>query len=250
MRTSKKTVKVDYEETTQSMFTRLMSITNDYLTHQYQIANDKHAWKEILFTAGKYGTIFHMDYSENISGAPMHESQSSHFNKNQYFLHCAVGHNLNENNEVTNTYYHHLSDGMRHDYAFTGHVIEELIANANTEVGQLEVIRLKSDNCSSQYKSKRVFMFYQQLAEASGKVIIVYCGVAGNGKDIVDAMSSFGAKDPLRKEIVRNDFWYTSSLDIYNLLVHKKSSVSMMYFHIPTNILEERRNTDETIQGL
>ena len=82
-------------------------------------------------------------------------------------------------------------------------------------------------------------MFYQQLAEASDKVVNVYYGVAGHGKCIVDAMSSFGAKDLPRKEIVRNDFWYSSSLDIYNLLVHKKS---MTYFHIHTNILGEKEH--------
>ena len=44
-------------------------------------------------------------------------------------------------------------------------------------------------------------------------------GVSGHGKGLVDAMSSFGVKAPLRKAVITNDFTYSSALDIYNYLI-------------------------------
>ena len=69
----------------------------------------------------------------------------------------------------------------------------------------------------------------------------IYYGVSGHGKGIVDAMSSFGVKEPLRKEIVQKDFWHTSSKDIFNFLSKEKANEKMMYYHLPNEELEERR---------
>ena len=50
------------------------------------------------------------------------------------------------------------------------------------------------------------------------KTVIAYYGVSGHGKGLVDAMSSFGVKQPLRKAIVERDFFFNSAGDIYNFL--------------------------------
>ena len=50
------------------------------------------------------------------------------------------------------------------------------------------IIRFKSE-----YKCKLVFCNWQQVAVNNGKIIIYY-GVAGHGKGLVDAMISFGVK--------------------------------------------------------
>ena len=74
------------------------------------------------------------------------EPQSSHFNKSQYSLHCTVRHGANGN-----LYLYHLSDEKQHDYAFTVAVVEHIIfIKEENHV----ILRFKSDNSLTQYKSK------------------------------------------------------------------------------------------------
>ena len=74
--------------------------------------------------------------------------------------------------------------------------------------------RVKSDNCSVQCKLKKVLGFWQKLAKDSQKTIIVYYGVAGHGKGLVDAASRFGVKDPIREAIILEDWYFNSSMDM------------------------------------
>ena len=82
--------------------------------------------------------------------------------------------------------------------------------------------------------SKKVFNMYLNLSSSIGKVVIAYYGVSGHGKGIVDAMSSFGVKEPLRKEIVQKDFWYTSSKDIFDFLTKEKANEKMYVLSLTT----------------
>ena len=77
-------------------------------------------------------------------------------------------------------------------------------------------------------------------------MVLIYYGVAGHGKCIVDAMSSFGVKEPLRKEIIQSDFWYLSSLHIFQFLLEKKASSNMKYFHISQDTLKQKRNVGKS----
>ena len=112
---------------------------------------------------------------------------------------------------------------------------------------ELKLIRIKFDNYSSQYKSKRVFRFYQKLWEALDKKVIVYYGVAGHGKGIVDTRSSFCVKEPLRKEIARKDFWYTTFKEIFDFLSKTKGSHTVKYFYIPEDKRRERKDRDDDV---
>ena len=67
------------------------------------------------------------------------------------------------------------------------------------------IIRFKMDNCSAQYKCKYIFALLRDLAINIQKTIIFYYGVKGHGKGLVDAMSGFGVKGPLRNAIITND---------------------------------------------
>ena len=80
-----------------------------------------------------------------------------------------------------------------------------------------QFLRIKFDNCSTQYKCKYVFGKYKLLASEIGIPIICYFGVSGHGKDLVDAMSGFGVKDPLRKAVVK-DLHNDSAQDIVSYL--------------------------------
>ena len=88
---------------------------------------------------------------------------------------------------------YHLSDVMKHDHAYTSAVVDHL------QISNPEIIRLKSDNCATQYKCKSMFKYYSSLSAKEQKNIIVYYGASGHGKGLVDAMSGFGVKGPICK---------------------------------------------------
>ena len=108
------------------MFEKLVKMKKKCLCHRFEVENDKSQWRKILASIEEIGPIFHMDFSENVTGTPKFEVQSAHFSKRQHSLHCTVAHNI-DNGNASNTYFYHLSDEMRHDYAFTGAVVSNLI---------------------------------------------------------------------------------------------------------------------------
>ena len=86
----------------------------------------------ISFTGRKFyqlgvhiGVIYHMDYSENLSQQYKYEPQSSHFNKNQYSLHCTVKHTGAINSPYE--YIYHLSDEKKHNFAFTSVAVNHIL---------------------------------------------------------------------------------------------------------------------------
>ena len=101
--------------------------------HKYY--NDKFHWPKILSTIPEQGEIYHMDYSENLSQAYKYEPQSSHFNKQQYSLHCTVKHV--DDKETPYVYMYHLSNVMKHNYPFTSTVIDKLLEDHNNNSFQV-----------------------------------------------------------------------------------------------------------------
>ena len=90
---SKKTERVEHNEPFETVLAKFLNLQNEYVIHRNQVANDKFEWIKILETISQYGVIFHSDYSKNIGGvSPKFETQSQHFNKPPYSLHCAVAH--------------------------------------------------------------------------------------------------------------------------------------------------------------
>ena len=55
-------------------------------------------------------------------------------------------------------------------------------------------------------------------------MVIVYYGVSGHGKGLVDMMSGFGVKGPLRRAVITSNFSYSNAVDIYNFLIDKFSN--------------------------
>ena len=68
--------------------------------------------------------------------------------KKQYSLHCTVKHEENKDK-----YFYHFSDEITHNFAFIYSIVKHLI---DLEP-ELKIIRIKSDNCSTQYKPKNIF---------------------------------------------------------------------------------------------
>ena len=86
---STKTERVENEMTFKDIYLTLASQKKKYLTHRYQVMNDKHHLAKIT-SALHLGPIFHFDFSENLSQMFKEELQSSHFNESQYSLHWTV----------------------------------------------------------------------------------------------------------------------------------------------------------------
>ena len=80
------------------MFQQIKSFRKQYLSHKYQVSNDRFHWQKILATVEDYGEICHMDFSENLSQIYKYDPQSSHFDKKQYPLHCTVKHTTDPDN--------------------------------------------------------------------------------------------------------------------------------------------------------
>ena len=83
MKTTKRTETVQKEESIAELVDEFIDMWNDYLVHRYQIENEKFQWSKIFDTDQQYGTIHHLDFSENLQFATKFEPQSAHFNKDQ-----------------------------------------------------------------------------------------------------------------------------------------------------------------------
>ena len=190
---------MEYSLTFKELYQKFVACKKVYISHKHQVYNDQFHWPKILASCDQIGDIYHMDFSENLSQQYKYEPQSCHFNKQQYSLHCTIQHT--GCSISPHEHFYHLSDDMKHNFAFTSSVVHHLL-----ELHNPSVIRFKSDNCSTQYKSKYVFKQWQILAMKTQKMVIVYYGVSGHGKGLVDAMSGFGVKGPLRREVITSNF--------------------------------------------
>ena len=108
-----------------------------------------------------------------------------------------------------------MSDDTNHDPVFVNEVLEHIFKCWNIKD---ETIIIKSDNSPTQYKNKFAFQSMMKLSNKYNVRIIRVYGAAGHGKGLIDAMSTFGVKTILRRDIVSHDCWFQSSTDIYEYL--------------------------------
>ena len=86
------------------------------------------------------------------------------------------------------------------------------------------------DNCSTQYKCKWVFRFWSNLAKKLNIKIIIYYGVSGHGKGLVNAVVVFGVKSPLTRAVITQNLEYSCAKDIYEYLNnHFRDDESKLY---------------------
>ena len=127
-----------------------------------------------------------------------------------------------------NRYHYHLSDNTKCHPFFVDVVLRDIISKYKI---QNENLRIQSDNAPSQYKNKHAFSLYQKLAEDFNLGIIRTYGAAGHGKGVIDAMSSFDAKNILCHDIVTQNIFFNDSESITNYLAMKKPEFS--YTNLP-----------------
>ena len=149
MKTSKKFEGVNKKSTVKFLFEKLINERHIYLKHGYLPEKEKYEWGNILSTISDISSIFRKDFSENLSGTPKFELLSAHFLRWQFSLHCTVEHDCNI--ESGNLQYH-LPNDLTHDAVFTSTVVQDLIRQI--ELNETKNLRLRSNNCSCQAKSK------------------------------------------------------------------------------------------------
>ena len=123
-------------------------------------------------------------------------------------------------------------------------VKKELIGNFN-DSKNYPLIRIKSDNCSQQYCCLHAFEVYLKFSTEIKKPIILY----GHERGLVDVMSGFDVKSPLRQAIVTDDFFFNSDIELVDFLkkVHEGDFKHRKYFkqkyfkHLPSNDIEVTR---------
>ena len=78
--------------------------------------------------------------------------------------------------------------------------------------------------------------------------IIVYYGVPSHGKGLVDAMSWFGVKSPLRRVVITSNFCYKNYLDFCNYLTETFSSNDKKhYFVLDLETIAKRREDKQSL---
>ena len=157
-----KTERVYHKEKLGDILAKLNGRKKQYCSHRFHEANEKFEWPKITSTINQYGTIYWIDYSENIPACiPKDEPQAAHFCKTQISLHCTVGLKMNDI-QPEYSYFYHFSNNNTHDSVYTNAVIDDIVKN---EKEIPEIYRFKSDNCRAQFKCKYVFPNYRNLAK-------------------------------------------------------------------------------------
>ena len=134
---------------------------------------------------------------------------------------------------------------MTDNHAFTSTVLKYLIDHSSTNI-----IRIKSDNCATQYKLKYVFKAWHTLAAKTNKCIVTFYGTSGHGKGLVDAMSSF--KAPIRRAVLTEDLSYQNAQGIYEdyLTQFFRNDSKKHYYSIEKNEIEVEKKKIQGFHGI
>ena len=80
------------------------------------------------------------------------------------------------------------------------------------------------------------------LAKKYNKTIILYYGVSGHSKGLVDSMTSFGVKGPLQKSIITENFFFNDVEQVKEHLEQKHlDKPNWVYRVVSEDHLAERR---------
>ena len=202
-----RTAQVDKKEKVCEIVKKLLDRGESYLRHRSHVDNIAAVLPMIRESFS--GKCIELDFSKNLALKPKHEVQDAHFSGKQYSLHCSsVEHGDNE-------CVYRLSDDTNHEPVFANEVLEDIFKRWNIKD---ETIIIKSDNAPTQYKNKFAFQSMINLSNKYNVRVIRIYGAAGHGKGLIDALSSFGVKAILRRDIVSHDCWLESNNDICEYL--------------------------------
>ena len=231
----KRCARKDYKDVPlKDVYKLLLECAGEYLVHRHHTLLDKVFWEK--YASGTTEPIVWMDYSMNIKLTEKNQVQRAHFSGRQQTLHDSL-----IQSGTGNTYIYHLSDDTNHDSVMSSIIIESNII-AHPEIIENGRLILRSDNCSTQYKSRYVFKALLDLAAKYAIRIDWFFGEAGHGRGLIDAMAWFGCKGPMRKEIVTRDVWFKNAKEMHTFLdEHFKDDPSKEYVIIDEEETAELR---------
>ena len=167
------------------------------------------------------GKFMELEFSQNLSLRPKDEVQSTYFCGKQFTLHCAIV------EPADYRYHYHITGDTKHDPIFVDQVIRDIITHYNI---RNEDLWIQSDNAPTQYKNKHAFRLYQNLADEFGLRVIRPYGAAGHNKGVIDALSSFGAKNILGMTSLPGMYFLTTAKQSWTTLQRRNlSSVTPMF---------------------
>ena len=202
-----KTARVDKKDKVSAIVGKLVQISQRYLKHRSYVDNVSRVLS--MIKDGFSGKYIELDFSENQALRPKHEVQSAHFSGKQHTLHCAIF------QPGETKFHYHISDDTKHYPVFVDEVLRDLIYHYDI---RNEDIMIQSDNAPTQCKSRHAFALLQKQANEFNVRIIRTYGATGHGKGTIDAMSSFGVKNILRRDIVTHDIFFDTSEQIVDYL--------------------------------
>ena len=208
-----RTAHVDLCEPVYQLVEKLRGLSEKYLKHRTYFDNCTSVFP--LLKESYSGKSIESDFSQNVSLRPKDEVQSAHFSGKQFTSHCAIV------EPVQYWYHYHISGDTKHNPFFVDYLVRD-IAKCNIKD---EDLWIQSDNSPTQYKNKHAFNLYQKLADDFNLPIVRTYGASGHGKGVIDAMSSFGAKNILRHDIITQDVFFNNSVSIVNYLATKNQII-------------------------
>ena len=106
---------------------------------------------------------------------------------------------------------------------------------------------IKRDNALIQYKNKYAFNSTQTLSNDYNIKIIRIYDVAAHRKDLIDAISSFGVKSILRRDVVGLNQWFADSKKMCQYLRFRNGN-RMVYSNIDPKFVDKCRSEKKEIK--
>ena len=234
----------DYSaQTVRSVYQRLQNCAKSCLLQRYDTLLDKVFWQRYLEEANS--AVIWMDYSQNIKLTEKNQVKSAHFSGKKQTLHDPLIQNKGHHH-----YVYHLSNDTSHDSVMTKAILNDLRANY-PEIIESGILILRSDNCTTQYKSRFVFKALMELAKKYNIQIIFSYAEACPGTGLIDTMAWFGCKGPLRKEIVTNNAWFSNADEMHSFLSKNfELDPSKKYFLISKHNTADKRKEGQEEQKI
>ena len=132
-------------------------------------------------------------------------------------------------------------DDTKHDPVFVNGVLQNLMHQYNINN---EHVMIQSDNAATQYKNRHAFALLHKLANEFNLRILRTYGGTGHGKGNIDAMSSIGVKNVLRRDIATQNIFFDTSEEIVDYLHIKNSKFSQASIN-PGLLVRKRRDYND-----
>ena len=228
-----------------------------YLLHRRSVSWDAYHWQKFLDLT-PYPVLW-MDFSQNIKLVSKKEAQSARYSGKQHTLHDTLIQYPESDTPGSDkiskkkyTYLYHISDDTNHDSTLTDYILEDTIKLLPELIKDGHLI-IRSDNCSTQFKSKYTFSNMVRMAEKYGIQITWVFGEPGHGRGLVDAMAWFGVKGPIRKAIICNDKWFPTAdkmvADLSQLFSNDPSKVYRLVDETATAAIRRKKRQELPMKG-